>query len=232
MKILALIPARSGSKRLPGKNILQLGCKPLISWTVDLAKESGEFCDVIVSTDDAEIAKICEKSGVEVPWLRPSELATDKANLVDVTLHALNWYESINEKVDGVVLLQPTSPFRTVATLRRGIKLFKDSNFKSVVGVSKSHAHPMWMFRIKGGILVPYIGITESNIQSQNLPLLYALNGCFYLISPENLRNNKSFIEPDSIPLIVESRYESIDVDDEFDFEQAQYLVNDKKMKF
>ena len=136
MRILALITARGGSKRLPGKNIRPLGGKPLIVWSIDVAKDSLEICDILVSTDDSAIAAVCEKAGAYVPWLRPAELAIDTASSVDVALHALDWYEAEKGAVDGLLLLQPTSPFRTQATVQRGIELFSQHDYQPVLGVS------------------------------------------------------------------------------------------------
>ena len=125
MKILALIPARGGSKRLPRKNVLPLGGKPLIVWSIDVAKDIPEICDILVSTDDSEIAEISKKAGALVPWLRPADLATDDSSSIDVVLHALNWYEREKQTIHGILLLQPTSPFRSQATKIKFIKIFK-----------------------------------------------------------------------------------------------------------
>lgn len=109
---MAVIPARGGSKRLPGKNIRILGNKPLIAWSIDVVKGIPEICDVLVSTEDEKIAEIAKEFNAFVPWLRPIELATDTATSIEVILHALDWYEREKQEVDGVILLQPTSPFR------------------------------------------------------------------------------------------------------------------------
>ena len=145
----ALILARGGSKRLPKKNIRFLGEKPLISWSIDAAKSIPEICEIMVSTDDIEIKTIAEKFGAYVPWLRPYELATDFSSSADAALHALDWYEDAHGLVDGVLLLQPTSPFRTQQTIKEGIALFLGFNLSAVVGVSPTHSHPKWIFRIK-----------------------------------------------------------------------------------
>ena len=101
MRILALVTARAGSKRLPGKNIRPLGGKPLIVWSIDIAKNIREICDILVSTDCPDIAAVSQKAGAYVPWLRPAELATDTASSVDVAIHALDWYEAEKGAVDG-----------------------------------------------------------------------------------------------------------------------------------
>ena len=122
-----MVTARGGSKRLPGKNICILGGRPLIQWSVDAAKDIPEICDILVSTDDSQIAGIALSAGALVPWLRPAALATDTASSAAACIHALDWYEAERGKVDGLLLLQPTSPFRTRATIQQGIRLFLGS---------------------------------------------------------------------------------------------------------
>ena len=177
MRILALITARGGSKRVPGKNIRPLGGRPLIVWSIDLARGIPEICDILVSTDDAEILEIARGAGALAPWLRPAELATDSAASVDVCLHALDWYEDARGKVDGLMLLQPTSPFRSRATVLRGIGLFRDNQRRSVLGVSRAASHPLWCFRINGNSLQPFIEGATTPSRSQDLPPAYA-TGC------------------------------------------------------
>lgn len=135
MKLISLIPARQGSKRLPGKNGRILGGKPLIQWTIDLAIKARRFAAVIVSTDCHNLAEIARNSGALVPWLRPAELATDTATSVDVCRHALDWYEETYSAIDGLLLLQPTSPFRRLETIRHAIDLFDGDS--SVIAVDK-----------------------------------------------------------------------------------------------
>ena len=119
MKILALILARGGSKRIAGKNIRKLGGKPLIQWSIDVAKRTPEIDDILISTDDEVIAEVAINQGLSIPWLRPKELSTDTATSVDAALHALDWYEKQSGMVDGLLLLQPTSPFRKKSTIQR-----------------------------------------------------------------------------------------------------------------
>jgi len=225
MRILALIIARGGSKRLPGKNIRQLGGKPLICWSIDVAKNTSEISDILVSTDDPAIAEVCKAAGAYVPWLRPAELATDIASPVDVALHALDWYEAEKGPVDGILLLQPTSPFRTQANLRRGIKLFSEHEYQPVLGVSPTDAHPMWSLKMNGDYLLPYIQEHGLNTRSQDLPSAYLVNGSFYLISPKELRACRSFVPAKTIPLLIESPKESLDIDTEWDFRLAEFIL-------
>lgn len=225
MKILALITARGGSKRLPGKNIRILGGKPLIVWSIDVAKDISEICDILVSTDDSCIAKVSQESGAFVPWLRPCELASDHTSSVDVALHALDWYESAIGYVDALLLLQPTSPFRTKKILLKGIELFKKNTKYPVVGVSPTHSHPMWTFKTDGQFLVPFILPSSLDIRSQDLPPAYVVNGCFYMISPRELRKKRGFIGDKTIPLFVESFHEALDIDTEWDWFLAETFL-------
>jgi CMP-N,N'-diacetyllegionaminic acid synthase len=226
MRILALITARGGSKRLPGKNIRPLGGKPLIVWSIDVTKDIPEICDILVSTDDSAIAGVCTAAGAYVPWLRPAELATDTATSVDVALHALNWYESEKGVVDGLLLLQPTSPFRSHNTIRKGLKLFSTNDHHSVLGVSPNNSHPMWSFKVVNGNLVPFMAEHGFDKRSQDLPPAYIANGSFYLISPTELRTNHRFVGTTTKPLLVESRKESLDIDTNWDFCMAEFLVD------
>jgi CMP-N,N'-diacetyllegionaminic acid synthase len=222
MRILALIPARGGSKRLPGKNIKLLGGKPLINWTIDAAQGIPEICEILVSTDSPEIALVATEAGAHVPWLRPDVHSTDQATSVAVALHALDRYEAECGKVDGLLLLQPTSPFRTQATIKRGIELFKNQSCLAVIGVSPVHEHPMWTFKMKNGFLVPYIENHGIGIRSQDLEPVLVVNGGFYLISPVELRKNKSFLNSESIPLLVNSPLEALDIDTEWEWKIAE----------
>jgi N-acylneuraminate cytidylyltransferase len=225
MKILAVIPARGGSKRVPQKNIRDLGGKPLITWTIELAKSIPDVCDVLVSTDDQSISDVSLAAGALVPWLRPNHLATDEANSVDVTLHAVDWYESVNGPLDAVLLLQPTSPFRTFDSVVKGIRIFAESGLYPVVGVSKVTQHPEWMLGLVNGCLSPWVESHKLGVRSQNLLELYIPNGSFYLISLEHLRTSRSFFQALNLPLVANSRYEEIDIDTEDDFRMAEILI-------
>ena len=225
MKILALVTARKGSKRLPNKNIRLLGNKPLIVWTINSAKNIPEICDILVSTDDQAIVSISKDIGAYVPWLRPVDLATDTASSVDVALHALNWYESERGAVDGILLLQPTSPFRTKETIQRGIELFKKYNCLPVLGVSPVNSHPMWTLKMSGEYLIPFLDGQNFGTRAQNLPLAYEVNGSFYLITPSELRASNSFLGKKTIPLVINSPRESKDIDTDWDFKIAEFIA-------
>jgi N-acylneuraminate cytidylyltransferase len=224
-RILALIPARAGSKRLPGKNIRPLGGKPLIVWSIDVLKNIPEICDILVTTDSADIARIAKDAGAMVPWLRPPELATDTASGVDVALHALDWYETAHGAVDGILLIQPTSPFRHRTTVLDGINIFIRNTEMPVIGVSPAASHPMWCFRVDGDQMVPFVDGGGLHLRSQDLPPAYAVNGAFYLATPGCLRDNRSFFAATMRPLRMDAPEESIDIDTDEDWIFAEMVI-------
>ncbi|MBV6285938.1 cytidylyltransferase domain-containing protein [Pseudomonas aegrilactucae] len=225
MKILAIIPARGGSKRLPGKNIKLLDGRPLIAWTVEAALQSKVFVETIVSTDDPAIARVAQGFGAHVPGLRPAHLATDTAGSVEVVLQVLDDYEARHGEVEGVMLLQPTSPFRTVASIRQAVALFEGSNRRPVVSVCSATAHPAWSFKLEGDSLEPFLGWEQLTHRSQDLQPAFALNGSIYLISPGTLRQQRRFVGPGVLPLVIAEPIESLDIDTPDDWELAVYAL-------
>ena len=223
MKILALIPARGGSKRLPGKNIRLLGGRPLIGWTIGAARDSGVCSAIIVSTDDEGIAQVARAQGADVPGLRPAELASDTAGSVEVALHALEQHEKEHGPVDGLLLLQPTSPFRTADTIRAAVQKFIESAGQHpVVSVSPAASHPAWCFRTTEHGMEPFLGWKSLNKRSQDLEPAFVLNGAIYLIAPDRLRKESSFLTADTQPLIMKDPGEQIDIDTLADWEIAE----------
>jgi N-acylneuraminate cytidylyltransferase len=224
MKILALIPARGGSKRLPGKNIKNLATKPLIVWSIDVAKRNQDICDILVSTDSPDIAAIARDSGTLAPWLRPAVLSSDTAPTLDVALHALDWYEREKGIVDGLLLLQPSSPFRSDETVRHGIDLFRRNPQRSVVGVSPAVSHPMWCFRVVDDAIIPFLEGGGLHLRSQDLPPAYVVNGAFYLLAPDYLRNSRSFYN-EPVPLVMNDPREALDIDTDYDWLLAEAIL-------
>ena len=208
MKILILITARAGSKRIIKKNKKLLGKKPLIFWTLQVAKKIKNICDILVSTDDNEIAIFSKKNGVLVPWLRPKVLSGDNISSERAALHALKWYENQVQKVDGLLLLQPTSPFRNLKIFKKIINSYKKNFNKNYISVSKSKS----------------FNISKNFKKNNNIRNNYIPNGSFYLISPKDLRNKKSFAPNNSIPLIINSMDESLDIDDRNDWNLAKLI--------
>jgi len=229
MRVLTVILARGGSKRLPGKNLKLLGGKPLIGWSIGTSKLIPEVCDTLVSTDDPAIRSIANHLDAYVPWLRPAELSLDDSSSADSVLHALDWYEHEHGQVDGVLLLQPTSPFRNIKKMKEGIKLFSKTNCNAVLGVSPTHAHPKWMFTVKNNTLEPFFRAHGLNTRSQDLEPAYVVNGSFYLVAPRELRRDRSFFINGTLPLIIDSRMESLDIDTEQDWQLAEYFLSQLK---
>lgn len=225
MRILALIPARGGSKRVPNKNIRQLGGKPLINWSIEAAQGIPEIVDILVSTDSPAIADVARAAGALVPWLRPDELATDTATSIVVCMHALDWYEKENGQVDGLLLLQPTSPFRKAQTIQAGIQLFKKSGDRPVVAFSPAESHPMWCYRVAGDAIHPFVNGVDQPIRSQDLPPAYVINGALYLANPGYLRTHASFLGNDTVPLVIDDKRETLDIDTEWDWLLAENLL-------
>jgi CMP-N-acetylneuraminic acid synthetase len=205
-----------------------LGGSPLLVWSIASAREIPGIVDTLLSTDDAAIAEAGRQAGAMVPWLRPAELATDTASSLDACLHAMDWYEDKRGRVDGLLLLQPTSPFRSRASLLRGLELFRANALKPVVGVSAARSHPWWCFKIDENRMHPFVDGAGLHVRSQDLPPAYAINGAFYLIKPDSLRAARSFFSDDMIPLTMLEPGEDVDIDTDEDWRIAQILAGSK----
>lgn len=225
--LLAIIPARGGSKRLPRKNVRLLGGRPLIAWTIAAARDSGAFPHVLVSTDDEEVAVAARAAGADVPWLRPAELATDTATTADVLSHALAWHESVHGPVEAVVLLQPTSPFRRPEAIREAVSMYLeqgDAPRRPVVSVSPAATHPAWCFDIAGdGTMSPALGWEPLRRRSQDLAPAHALNGSIYVIPAAAVRAGLPILTPGTRAYVMSAPEESIDIDDEADWQLAEW---------
>jgi len=229
-KILALIPARGGSKGLPRKNIKPLLGKPLIAWTIEQAKNSKYIDRIVVSTDDEEIAEISRKYGAEVPFLRPKELARDDSPTIDAIMHAINWFEERGEFFDILVLLQPTSPLRTTEDIDNAIKLFlNDKEALSLVSVKENEHSPFWSLKIEDKFLNPLFGEEYFKKRRQELPKSYMPNGAIFISYIDILKKYKTFYTPKTIAYVM-SPERSVDIDNEFDFLLAEFILKNKKV--
>jgi len=218
MKILAIIPARKNSKRIKNKNKILLKNKKLIEHTFIVAKKSKLFTKILLTTDDKELIKISKKYNILAPWVRPKKISDDFSPSHKAVIHAYDWYKKNYGKADGIFILQPTSPFRTIRTLKEMIKIFKTNKKKSVINVSKCNEHPEWMVKLKNKKILPYISKKNYPTRSQSLTELYKINGLGYLINPSNLIKEKTLIPKNAIPCINKSKIESIDIDDMQDY--------------
>lgn len=219
--LLAVVPARGGSRRLPRKNLLPLGGRALIRWTIDAALAAECFARVLVTTDSEEIATEARAAGADAPWLRPAPLATDTATTLDVLRHALESHERERGSVEGVVLLQPTSPFRRLHDLHAAVALFA-AHRERVVSVSPAHPHPAWCFRDEDGALAPFLGWDGLRLRSQDLPPAWALNGSIYVLPATALRAGEPLLAAPLRPLRMSHPAAAIDIDDAGDFARAQ----------
>ncbi len=224
-KVLAIVPARGGSKRLPGKNRLVLNNKPLIAWTIEAGLNSSYVDRLIVSTDDQEIANISKEWGAEIPFIRPQELASDKATTVDTIMHAIKSVENSVESYDYILLLQPTSPLRTAKHIDEAVELMIEKGADSIVGVTEV-PHPIeWSNTLPDNLSMDdFINKESYFTRSQDFPKRYQINGAIYLIKKGSLLSSGRMIsESNSFAYIMDKQY-SVDIDDEFDFILAESL--------
>lgn len=227
MKVLGIVPARAGSKRLPGKNTRLLGGRPLTAWTFEAARHSGALSRICLSTDDESLRELARGHGVDAPFLRPAELASDSASSIDVVLHALAHYESRGELFDAVLLLQPTSPFRTAATIRRAVELFRDTQGeRDFIGVSPADPPPEWTFKERDGWLEPVVSWEAFTQRSQDLSPSWRVNGCLYLNAVPRLRQLRRFIHERCAPLHISEAHEALDIDTQADWNQAEAILS------
>lgn len=226
--VLGVIPARSGSQRLPGKNIRPLLGVPLIGWSHRSALASRYLNRTILSTDCEQIAATGRQLGMDVPFLRPPELATDRITTVDVVLHAL---DHVDGKYDFVVLLQPTSPGRTGEDIDECIKRAVESSSRSCASVSLCEECPWWMYTLDGAQkLQPILGSSESIEQRQSSQPVFRLNGAVYAIAADVLRVQRRFVFEGTVGYQV-SRQRSIDIDTEDDFVLAEQFLQGRQDK-
>lgn len=225
-KVLAVIPARGGSKGLPGKNILPVGGQPLIAYSINAAKVCAAVDRVIVSSDDEAIIAVAQACGCDVPFRRPDELATDTAASIDVVLHAL-------DQVPGyeyVVLLQPTSPLRTAADIDAACERLAADGAQACVSVSPVEQSPYWMYHIAdGGELKPVLELPAGVTRRQDLPPVYALNGAVYVANVSWLRRNRTFLTDETVPYVMPAE-RSLDIDTFADVERMVALTSAQQL--
>ena len=229
-QILAIITARGGSKGVPRKNIRLLCGKPLIAWTIETALHSTENMRLIVSTEDAEIAEISNKYGAEVPFLRPVELASDTATSLLAVQHAIDWlavHENYRPKL--ILLLQPTSPFRSSHDIDCALKLQQDVDADAVVSVTANLRPVQWLRTInRHGILTDALIKNVAACRRQDTEQLYQLNGAIFITKPDALLREQTFY-PRVTHAYVMPTERSLDIDTEFDFHIAELIMQHHK---
>lgn len=222
---VAIIPARAGSKRLPGKNIKLLAGKPLIVWTIEAAITSNLFDVILVTTDSEEIANIACAAGASVPFLRPSELSTDTSSTNEVISHAVDWIEQNVGTVSCVTLLQPTSPLRTADDIAQAMNMYDTKQASAIVSVCLTE-HPI-QFCNTLPIDLSMAGFikTQNNKRSQELEPSWRLNGAIYIFDRKYVSNLTNLYEQNTFAYIMK-RENSIDIDQELDFILAEIILS------
>ena len=230
-KFLCVIPARGGSKGIPHKNIKELNGKPLILYSIEVARQIFNDDDICVTTDDKQIIAVVEKCGLRVPFVRPSHLATDHASSQDVIIHALDFYEQNNRFYDGILLLQPTSPFRLKRHIEEALNLYVD-DCDMVVSVREASANPY--FNLFEEDTSGYLHISkgeEKYTRRQDAPPVWEYNGSIYIMNCNSLKTMIMSDFPRIIKYPMENIY-SIDIDVSLDWIIAEELIKKKMIMF
>ncbi len=228
--VLAIIPARGGSKGLPGKNKKKLCGKPLIAWSIEVAETCSAIDRVVVSTDDDKLVDVVKKYGAESPFERPAELANDTASTINVIFHTIDWLRDHQDfRPEYILLLQPTSPLRTVEDIEGTIQTLKDKDARAVVSVCETDHHPWWSNILpEDGNMKDFLRPDILNKRRQDLPVFYRLNGAIYLADTDYLYECNGFLGPDTFAYKM-PKNRSVDIDSDLDFKLANLLMEKQK---
>lgn len=227
----AIIPARGGSKGLPGKNIMILNGKPLISYTIEAAMKSKNISEVIVSTDDLKIAEISKKYGAHVPFIRPDYLSGDNVSAIDVYLHVIEYL--IKERkvsIDKFLVLLPTAPLRNESHIDEAIMIFEREQAFSLISVCEAKIPPSWYYRLDENKRLLNADFDKSKALSnrQDNSKYYIPNGAIYILDYKGLKENRTYYSYHTIPYIMKHE-DSIDIDHLIDFQFAEFLISLKR---
>ncbi|MBP3506700.1 MAG: acylneuraminate cytidylyltransferase family protein [Lachnospiraceae bacterium] len=227
-RILAMIPARGGSKGIKGKNIKFLCGKPLLAYSIEVALQCSYIDYVLVSTDSEEIAKCGKDYGAKVPFLRPAEYATDEAKTIDVLLHGIETLRQTGEEFDYLMLLQPTQPFRTSKQLTEAIEMIVDRELSSLVSVCPVEEHPILMRTLGETGELKTILSCGSTVRRQDFPTVYKVNGSIYINQIDEKLNKDTSLNDNQYPYFM-TREDSIDIDTIEDFFAAEQRMKQKR---
>lgn len=227
MKILYVIPAKGGSKGIPRKNIKPLNGKPLIYYSIDVARQMTSYENICVSTDDEEIIEVVESYGLKVPFKRPDHLATDTATTNDVLLHAIDYYEAKGIYYDVLVLLQPTSPLRSSIHIKEALNLYND-DLDMIVSVKESHSASVICKENEEGFLE--FCFNKSGSRRQDISSYYEYNGAVYIINIERLKN-KGLSGFTNKKKYVMDEFSSIDIDIPLDWIIVESILKHQNSK-
>jgi CMP-N,N'-diacetyllegionaminic acid synthase len=231
-RVLAYIPARSGSKSIIDKNIVDVCGKPLIAYSIEAAKASKYVDKIMMSTDSAKYAEIAIKYGAEAPFLRPPELAGDNSSEMDACLHLLKWIEqNTKERFDIVVKFEPTSPLRIAQDVDKAIEKLVEKNADTVVSVTEAITHPFWMNTLPSdhsmkGFIKP--DVAKKN--RQELPVYYQLDGVMYVARVDFVKKHRTWFSDDNGYATITPNERSIDIDGQIQLELVRLLIK-KRMK-
>lgn len=223
MRVLALIPARGGSKGIKGKNIIDLMGKPLISYSIIAGLESKYIDRVVVSTDSENIAKVAREYGADVPFMRPDYLASDTAKSIDAVIHAINWLKNNSEEYDILVLLQPTQPLREAIDIDNALECFIKNGKESLVSVKKVAEHPVLMRTIGAEGKLEKLLHINSTIRRQDMEDYYVVDGSIYINLVSELNTDTS-LNDNVVPYIMDSN-KSVDIDEMMDLIIAEGMM-------
>jgi CMP-N,N'-diacetyllegionaminic acid synthase len=223
-RVIAVIPARGGSKSVPGKNIRALGGKPLLAWSIEVARQVSEIDRVIVSTDDAQITSVGLAYGAEV-YRRPPHLATDEALVIAALKDLLQTLRAEGEVPEWVILLEPTCPLRTPEDVRDCLKLVAQGGYDSVATFKDAELNPHRAWRITDGVPEVFISGAVPWLPRQKLPKAYQLNGAVYLFRANLLAEEAKSLLMGRLGAVLMPRSRSQDIDDSFDFTIVEALL-------
>lgn len=223
-KIVAIIPARGGSKGIKNKNIVDVHGKPLIQYTIDVAKASRYVDRIIVSTDSEQIAHVSESLGATILSLRPAHLATDEARTIDALLYVVDELREMGEHYDYVVLLQPTQPLRLAKHIDEAIEKIISSDSDSLASVNLVREHPILMRTIEGDTLHNVLNM-NSTVRRQDFPDYYRINGSIYINKIDENFNTDTSLNDNKLPYIMDSQFD-LDIDTIEDLEYFRYIVS------
>ena len=231
--MIAIIPARGGSKGIPGKNIKELCGKPLIAYTILAALNSKEIEKVVVTTDCEEIACIAKQYGAEVPFMRPKELAGDSSSAIDVYMHAVSFLENVlKTKIDKFMALLPTAPFRTTEDIECALTLFKESKAETLISMKEADTPVSWYYKMDCDGRVQNLGVNSINAVSnrQENERYYVPNGAIYILDKKLLEEKRTYYCENTVAYVMTPE-KSVDIDYELDFRFAEFLIKEKIVK-
>lgn len=227
-RVIAVIPARGGSKSVPGKNIRDLGGKPLLAWSIDIAKQIGEIDRVIVSTDDAQIGSVAAAYGAEI-YVRPPHLATDDALVIDAIKNLHRTLLTEGERPEWMILLEPTCPLRSVEDVRRCLKLAESGRYGSVATFKEAELNPHRAWRLVNDEPEVFVSDAIPWLPRQKLPKAYQLNGAVYLFRADLIAKEERALLVGKIGAVLMPRERSQDIDEDVDFMIVEALLGKSK---